>query len=87
MASVIVKWKKTETTRTLSRVVHPAKPKIRASVREVTRNPTVTQTEFLMMRCGHPSLIEPYIIPTMNNGGGSIMVWECISVAERLVRN
>ncbi|XP_071322861.1 centrin-3-like [Trachinotus anak] len=48
VASIIVKWKKFGTTKTLPRVGRPAKLSNRARralVREVTKNPTVTLTE------------------------------------------
>ena len=48
MASIICKWKKFGTTRTLPRVGRPAKLRTwgrRALVREVTKNPIVTLTE------------------------------------------
>lgn len=48
VASIIVKWKKFGTTRTLPRVGRPAKLSNRARralAREVTKNPTVTLTE------------------------------------------
>uniref|UniRef100_A0A3B4YLX4 Centrin-3-like n=2 Tax=Seriola lalandi dorsalis TaxID=1841481 RepID=A0A3B4YLX4_SERLL len=48
VASIIVKWKKFGTTRTLPRVGRPAKLSNRARralVRQVTKNPTVTLTE------------------------------------------
>uniref|UniRef100_A0AAQ4NUB9 Transposase Tc1-like domain-containing protein n=1 Tax=Gasterosteus aculeatus aculeatus TaxID=481459 RepID=A0AAQ4NUB9_GASAC len=52
VASIIRKWKKFGTTRTLPRVGHPAKLSDRgrrALVRDVTRNPMVTLTE--LQRC------------------------------------
>ena len=48
VASMILKWKKLGTTKTLSRTVRPAKLSNlgrRALVREVTKNPMVTLTE------------------------------------------
>ena len=60
VASIICKWKKFGTTRTLPRVDRPAKLSDwgrRALVREVTKNPMVTLTE--LRRCsvkrGEPS--------------------------------
>ena len=48
VASIILKWKKFGTTKTLPRAGHPAKlsnRESRALVREVTKNPMVTLTE------------------------------------------
>ena len=48
VASIILKWKKFGTTKTLPRAGRPAKPNNRvksALVREVTKNPMVTLTE------------------------------------------
>jgi hypothetical protein len=48
VASIILKWKKFGTTKTLHRAGRPAKLNNRgrrALVREVTKNPTVTLTE------------------------------------------
>uniref|UniRef100_A0A665W377 Uncharacterized protein n=1 Tax=Echeneis naucrates TaxID=173247 RepID=A0A665W377_ECHNA len=48
VASIVVKWKKYGTTRTLPRVGRPVKLNSRARralIREVTKNPTVTLTE------------------------------------------
>ena len=48
VASIILKWKKFSTTKTLPRAVRPAKLSSRgrrALVREVTKNPMVTLTE------------------------------------------
>jgi transposase len=48
VASIILKWKKFGTTKTLPRAGHPAKLSNRgrrALVREVTKNPMVTLTE------------------------------------------
>jgi transposase len=52
VASIILKWKKLGTIKTLPRAGRPAKLRNRwrkALVREVTKNPMVTLTEFL---CG-----------------------------------
>ena len=48
VASIILKWKKFETTKTFPRASHPAKLRNqgrRALVREVTKNQRVTLTE------------------------------------------
>ena len=45
VASIILKWKKFGTTKTLPRAGYPAKRGRRALDREVTKNPMVTLTE------------------------------------------
>jgi hypothetical protein len=50
VASIILKWKKFGTTKTLPRAGHPVKLSIwgrRALVREVTKNSMITMTELL----------------------------------------
>jgi hypothetical protein len=63
VASIILKWKKFGTIKTLPRAGHPAKLSIwgrRALVREVTKNPMVTLTALLWrwenLPEGQPSL-------------------------------
>ncbi|XP_078264148.1 uncharacterized protein LOC144598130 [Rhinoraja longicauda] len=60
VASIILKWKNFETTRTLHRAGHPAKLSNwgrRALIREVTKNPMVTLTELQSssVKKGEPS--------------------------------
>ena len=60
MASIILKWKNLGTTKTLPRAERPAKlsnPGRRDLVREVTKNPMVTLTEFQSssVEMGEPS--------------------------------
>ena len=60
MASIILKWKKFGTTKTLPRAGHSAKLSnqgIRVMVREVTKNPMVTRTELRSssVEIGEPS--------------------------------
>jgi hypothetical protein len=53
MASIILKWKKFGTTKTLPRACRPAKLSFRgrrALVREVTKNPMITLTELQSSR-------------------------------------
>ena len=60
VVSIILKWKKFETTKSLPRAVRPAKLSSRgrrALVREVTKNPMVTLTELYSssVEMGEPS--------------------------------
>jgi hypothetical protein len=60
VASIILKWKKFGTTKTLSRAGRPAKLRNRGGktlVREVTKNPMVTLTELQRssVEMGEPS--------------------------------
>ena len=55
MASIILKWKKFGTTKTIPRAVHPAKLSNwgrRALVREVTKNPLVQSDRAPEFLCG-----------------------------------
>ena len=66
MASIILKWKKFGTTKTLPRAGRPAKLKNwggRALVREVTKNPMVNLTE---LQTSSVEMGEPYRMTTIS---------------------
>ncbi|KAG2459228.1 TCB1 transposase, partial [Polypterus senegalus] len=95
VASIIRKWKKFKTTRTLPRASRPSKlsdRRRRPLVREVTKYLMVTLSELQRssVERGEPSRRTTIsaAIHQVKHGGGSIMLWGCFSAAKtgRLVR-